>query len=302
MSILQKLKHIVEEPPPELILEFSEAGIAWARRGVTVETGFAPLDPSVLSVSPVRDNVLAPDKLDLAIQKLVPAAANKKRRPTAVILPDFCGRVAVLDFDSLPSDPAEQLSLVRFRVKKSVPFDLEAASVSFAIQPHGSGKRRDVVVAVVAHEILARYEAPLRMAGLHPGLVTISALAAMNLVHDSALAVTAKLSGKVLSVAVTENETLRLFRCVELDHVTPEEITAVLFPTLAFVEDELKRRPQRLMLCGFGAFGDSISGELARELNVSVESLRSPWGAPTPFNAGLMGYLQSAGLSIGAAA
>jgi hypothetical protein len=33
----------------------------------------------------------------------------------AVILPDYCARVAVLDFDAFPDDPEEQQALVRFR-------------------------------------------------------------------------------------------------------------------------------------------------------------------------------------------
>ena len=41
---------------------------------------------------------------------------EKKRREAALILPDYCARVAVLDFDSFPADPKEQLSLVRFRL------------------------------------------------------------------------------------------------------------------------------------------------------------------------------------------
>ncbi len=67
--------------------------------------------------------------------------------------------MAVLDFDSFPSVPQEQSSLVRFRVKKSVRADLDKASVSYYVQAHLSGgKKKDVVIAVLSLEILARYE------------------------------------------------------------------------------------------------------------------------------------------------
>lgn len=302
MPIAAKLKRLIEEPPAEFIFEFSEAGIAWAHRGKTQSSGFELLEPEVLSPSPVRDNVLKPERLEEAIFRLVPQS-NQRRRAAAVLLPDYCGRVAVLDFDSFPNEPQEQLSLVRFRVKKSVPFDLEAASVSYHVQPHrAGGKKRDVVVAVVSHEILARYEAPLRMAGLHPGFVTISSLSALSMLPDAGLLVTAKLSGKVLSVAVTEGNLLRMFRCVELDYINTEELTGILFPTYAFIEDEFKVRPERLLLCGFGSFGDSIAPDLEAELNTRVGPLRSPFGVPGPFNAGLLGYLQSVGMEVGEAA
>lgn len=301
MPLLNKLRHLLDEPPPEYVFEYSEEGIAWAHHGRTETTGFEPLGEGVISVNPVRDNILLPDKLQETVLKLVPPSQNKRRRPAAIILPDYCARVVVLDFDTFPSDPQEQLSLVRFRVKKSVPFDLEAASVSFHEQPHAAGgKKRDVVVAVVSLEILARYEAPLRVAGLHPGMVTISALTMLHLQQSQALEVIAKLSGKALSIAVTEGNHLRMFRCLELDAVTPEEVAAVLFPTYAFVEDEWKRKPERLLLCGFGPMGESIAQGLAEELTTTVDPLRGPLGMPSPYNAGLMGYLHGLGVEVAA--
>lgn len=292
MSLAGKFRRFLEEAPPEFVFEFSEAGIAWARTGKTAANGFEPLDPGTISVSPVRDNILKPEAVESAIVNLAPAEGTK-RRPAAIILPDYCGRVAVLDFDSFPGQAEEQAALVRFRVKKSVPFDLDAASVSYAVQP-GGGKRKDVVVAVVALDILARYEAPLRVAGLHPGMVTISALAAMNLMNDNALDITAKLTGKFLSVMVSDNNSLKMVRCVELEHVTPDDIVSVLFPTFAYVEDEMKRRPQRLLLCGFSDAAGELADRLAAELNVTVEPLRSPYGVPGPHNAGLFGYMHAA--------
>ena len=92
----------------------------------------------------------------------------------ALILPDYCTRLAVLDFDSFPSDAAQQLSLIRFRLKRSVPFDVESAAISYWAQP-AADKKMDVVAAVAPLEIVSRYEAPFRAAGMLPGLVTLVA-------------------------------------------------------------------------------------------------------------------------------
>ncbi len=54
--------------------------------------------------------------------------AARKRRDVALILPDFSARISVLDFDQFPTDPKEQASLIRFRLKRSVPFDVESAA------------------------------------------------------------------------------------------------------------------------------------------------------------------------------
>ena len=45
----------------------------------------------------------------MAVRSLAGTQALRKRKDVALILPDFCTRIAVLDFDNFPSDPKEQL-------------------------------------------------------------------------------------------------------------------------------------------------------------------------------------------------
>src|SRR4029078_745555 len=103
------------------------------------------------------------------------------------------------------------LSLVRFRIKKSVPYDVESAALSYWPQPVGGGSRKcEVVVAVAPVEIVARYEAPFRAAGIDPGIVTTSSLAALELIDEKGIAVVAKLSGRVLMAMVVDKGLLKL--------------------------------------------------------------------------------------------
>src|SRR6516165_4210517 len=142
--LLDALKHLVQEPPPAMAFEISEAGISAARIGSKTELDFRPLKPGVLSVSPLKENIIDPDEFSAAVRALVSAAGSRKRRDVALILPDYATRIAVLDFDEFPSDPKEQLSLVRFRLKRSVPFDVEAAVVGYWAQP-GTNKKCEVL-------------------------------------------------------------------------------------------------------------------------------------------------------------
>jgi type IV pilus assembly protein PilM len=294
MNPIRHLRRIVEDPPPEFAFELSAAGLAWARTAKTTETGFHPLPPDVVAPSPVRDNVLQPGLLERAVESLAPPNGKSRRsRPAALILPDYSARVAVLDFDAFPADRAEQLSLVRFRMKKTVPFDVDSAAVSFQTQP-GAGKRVEVVAAVVTLEILARYEAPFRRAGFHPGYVTTSMLAALALLPGSGLEVAAKLGDRVLTVAVIEGHRLKLLRCVELESIDADEILGVLFPTFAYAEDQIGARPARLSMAGFGPNGESLRADCEAALGVPAEPLRSRFGAPASGSAGLYGYLEGA--------
>ena len=106
-------------------------------------------------------------------------------------------------------------------------------------------KKTDVVVVTVALEVLARYEALFRNANFHPGEVTTSALAALNLYRETGVAVIAKLAGNVLTVMAQMEGRLKLFRCLEVDPASDEEMLGVLFPTFAYVEDELGQPVQQ---------------------------------------------------------
>jgi type IV pilus assembly protein PilM len=245
-----------------------------------------------LAISPLRDNIVDADELLRAVRESAPPIPKAKRRDVALIIPDYCTRISVLDFDDFPADPKEQLSLVRFRMKKAVPYDVESAAVSYWPQNLGE-KKFDVVVVVAPVEIVARYEAPFRAAGLNPGLVVPSGIAALNLLEPSGLSVIAKLTGNVLTVMVTDKGRLRLVRCLELTESSVAEVAADLYPTFVFVEDNLGAKAEKLLLCGFGGMLQEARRRFSEELGIEVDTVRSPLGVPGENDAGLLGYLRS---------
>jgi len=283
MSIIQSISRLVKDPPPEHAFELSEAGISYAYK---TEMGFERFEPGTVLVSPSADNVLRQEAISTMIGHIAPANGAKKRRQAALILPDYAARVTVLDFDSFPTLAAEQLPLVKFRIKKTIPFDIESAAVSYYVQPSSGGKKIEVLAVTMAFDIVARYEALFRAAGFHPGEVTTSSLAALNLYRGEGVAVIAKRSGDVLTVTVLSGNTIKLFRCVKLEGTGDDELLAILHPTFAYVEDELASPVRKLFLCGFPQ-------GVPAELRCEVEPLRSSMGAPGEYNAGLLGYLES---------
>ncbi|MGC8793215.1 MAG: type IV pilus biogenesis protein PilM [Bryobacteraceae bacterium] len=290
--MIERLRRWLRDPPPAVAFELSEEGIAAAWPGRPPRIAFQPLGPGVISVSPLRGNVLDADELAAKIRTLAGGRETRKRHDAALILPDASVRVVVLDFDSFPSAPPEQLALVRFRIRKGLPFDLDSAALSYFVQAT-AGKRVDVVVAAAPLEIVTRYEAPLRVCGLLPGLVTTSTLAALELVREEGAAVLMKLSGRFLTISVLEGSALKLLRWIELSEASPREILEPLYPTLAYAEDELGARAGKVLLCGFGAMTEGLRAELQRELGMACEPLRSRWGAVESTNAGLLGWLES---------
>jgi type IV pilus assembly protein PilM len=292
MAMMDMLKSLLQEAPPAMAFEISEGGIAAARISARAELDFLPLKAGTLAVSPLKENVLDPDEFVKAVRSLAGTQAARKRRDVALILPDFSARISVLDFDSFPKEPKEQASLIRFRLKRSVPFDVESAAMSYWAQSGEKGKT-DVVVVMAPLEIVSRYESPFRTAGMNPGMITTSCLAALELAPVAGLSVLAKLTGHVLTVVVRDKAQLKLVRCLELQSTGIEDVAAVLIPTFVYIEDNLGRRAEKLFLCGFGAATAEAEVRFTEELAVDVEGLRSPLGTPGENNAGLLGYLRS---------
>jgi len=294
MSIFESIKHLVMDPPPECVFELSSEGLAWAKTDEPGRVEWTPLPDGAIEVGPISDNVKLPDELLKAVRSVAPPLPNRRRR-AALLLPDYSARVAVLDFDTFPSDALEQVQLAKFRIKRVVPFDIESAVVSCHPSPRPGEKKVDVTVAAVNLEIATHYEAPFRAAGYHCGFVGLSALAALSLAGSAAAGgpvVIAKRSGQVLAVSLIKQNHLRMFRCVELNELDEEAVIDILAPTFAFAEDEFGERPRTLLLSGFGRLEEATVARWREELGAPVEQLRSRFGQPGPANGGIYGFLE----------
>ena len=287
IPILSKITAIFQDPPPEFAFEIGPRSVAMARAVGGGQTVVEELDPTVLSPSPIQDNVLDPDALAQAVKKLVSTAGpGRKQRRAALILPDHSARVSVLDFDRFPDKAEDQLPLLQFRLKKTLPYDIDSAVISYFTQPLTKAGKHEVVAVATPLEVISRYEAPFRAANVHAGVVTISHLAMLDLVAATGVVIVAKLSGGILTVMAIDHSILRLVRSLELTELTLDEIAADLYPTFAYSEDSFGARPETLLLAGFGDLAEEAARRFEDELAAKVERL--------PFrNPGLAGYLSS---------
>jgi type IV pilus assembly protein PilM len=295
MTMLAGIKRLVKDPGPEFAFEISSEGLAWVETAHPSEPGLHAFADGVLRVNPVKPNFSDASALAQALHESLPPPARPAVRLAVLVLPDYCARTTVLDFDSFPPLAEEQLALARFRVKRTVPFDIEDAVVACYPQPRSNGsKGLDVVTVAISREIASQYTVPFHNAGFQCGLITLSGLAALSLddanPEASSQWIQVKLAGRALTVCLIDRGALRMFRCVELDHATVGEMVEVLAPTLAYAEDELGERPSRLRVCGFGG-RDQDGDALGAALGLGVERVHSPLGTLGASNAGLLGLL-----------
>lgn len=239
---LTELGRWFHDPPPGLILEISESSVSLARLGKNSRLpeimAISRLAEGAVDPSPIRENVHKAEDLDRALREVIAQAsangAPLRNKDAAVLLPDNCARVTVLDFETLPADANERLALIRWRLKKAVPFDVDTAALSYQVQRDGekvnSSKQGgpsliSVLVVVSPSEVITQYEAAVQRAGLVPGYVSVSLAAALNLVVEHGVTMLAKLAGHTLSLVVIDQGRVRLVRSLEAG-TTQEETAA----------------------------------------------------------------------------
>src|SRR5262249_27722946 len=132
------------------------------------------LGGNIVNPSLSADNILNPEALRDAITGALASLSGRNRDVIAVI-PDAAARVMLIDFDTLPEKQSDADPLIRFRLRKSLPFDVDSAALSFQSRRDNGGVK--VLAAVVPSNVLAGYEAAFRNAGYEPGVVISSTLA-----------------------------------------------------------------------------------------------------------------------------
>jgi type IV pilus assembly protein PilM len=243
--------------------------------------------------------MLRPDAFRDAVSRAARTGAQK-RGTAALVIPDYAARMAVLDFEEFPSSEEDRLALLRFRLKKSVPFHVDDAKLGYSIQL-SQPRRIEVLALAIARPILNEYEMVLTGSGLRVGLVVPSCIAALPLYPSSptALSLVAKLAGKTLSVLLLQGDQVRLLRCLDLaareegvEASVTQSVLDMLQQTFAFAEDQIGEQVIRLSFCGFGPEAEMVGTRAEQEFGVPYGVVRSRYGAPTQENAGLLGLLE----------
>ena len=247
--------------PPSAV-EISPDGVLAAVRpaaGQRGETGggtaavyaFAPLPAGALVPGIDEPNLRAPEVVTEAIRSALDQASPRSRAVT-LVLPDSTVRVFVLDFDSLPAKTEEAIPVIRFRLRKMVPFDVEHAGVSYQVLAQDKGEWK-VLTAVLPGPVLAEYEAAVRGAGYEPGAVLPSSLAALEAAGQMEAVLAANLSGLGITTMIANGQDLLLYRTLDLPQATTERIAEVqrsIAVAAAYYEDKLGAPPRKLYYAG----------------------------------------------------
>ena len=265
-------------PHPAIACEISSDRISaarWTRTGALDGFAVEMLLPGSIVPSAVETNVVNTS----AVRSAISSAFSRLRardEEVALFLPDPVIRVFVQHFDQFPRSPQDAVPILRWKLKKSVPFEVEETLISYMRQaPRQTGV--DVVAALARLRIVREYEALVEGAGLRPGVVLNSSLAAVSLLDDDRPALMARVSGTSLTTIISREGILCGYRCTELPAevalLTPQMLLEEIFPVAAYYQDTWQEGIQSVRVAGVGARFSEFARPLEEEFRCNVRAL-----------------------------
>jgi type IV pilus assembly protein PilM len=111
-------------------------------------------------------------------------------RRVGLVLPDLVAKVSLVRFEQVPARAADLDQLIRWQVRKTAPFPIEEAQVSFVpgitvapgLDAGAGGSGQEFVVTLARRATIEDYEAVCADAGAHAGLVDLATFNVVNAV------------------------------------------------------------------------------------------------------------------------
>jgi type IV pilus assembly protein PilM len=276
MSMASKSK-----PRPRIACEVSSdrvlAGRLAEKGGVLEACAARELAPGSVVPDLTELNLRQPEAVRKAINDAIGGIAGRARDVIAVV-PDAAVRVVLLDFDTLPQNAQEADSVVRFRLKKSLPFDVDKAKVSYHTQTALGGLR--LVAAVALNSVIEDYESAFRDAGFNAGVVLPSMLAALGAAEADRPTLVLKVDARTTSLAILDTGQLLLFRTLENTRgvtITGEQLAEEVYPSVVFFQDTYHTNIERIYVAGLpesGGASPALRAQTGADVRELVESSR----------------------------
>ena len=170
----------------------AQAAISITRDGI-VTVGFtAPKGQASLAVQamkPLEIGTVVPSVMSVnitnptAVASTIKQVITKYKKPPkriALILPDVVAKVTLLTFDTVPEREDDLRQLIKLKMQKSAPFNLDDSQLSYKGCGSNREKQARFLAVVIQKSVLGEYEAVCDTLGLKVGCVD---LATFNLIN-----------------------------------------------------------------------------------------------------------------------
>ena len=153
-------------------LELSSQGLSFALatggKTLRLDAGVSqPFSPGTIQLSRREPNIINP-KAFVASVKEAHLRLLTKERSVSVALPDATGRVMLLDLEARFKSREEGLDIIRWKLKKSLPFDIASVHLDYQILEQRDNGAVSLLVSLISRPVVTQYEELLIEAGLEP--------------------------------------------------------------------------------------------------------------------------------------
>ena len=266
-------------PPPSVsveiaqshvtVLALSESGSERVISGYAVEPLPAGVVTAELNAPNVHDHAALVATLKTALQKV---AARARR--VALVVPDTSAKVSLIRFEKVPARAQDLDQLIHWQVRKTAPFRVEDAQVSWIPGIAIDGGGREFVVSMARRDVIQSLENACAAAGVHAGLVDIASFSLIN----AQLAATGTSGGDWLLVHVSaDSVTLAVVRGGDLVFYrnralgAESDLTDLVHQTSMYHEDRLGGGGfSRVVLAGASMAGADQAERLRRGIEQRV--------------------------------
>jgi len=256
-SLVTRWKHKFTEPAyPNVGIEINSDCVRLAAVGVQngkiqiQQLDSVPLPSDAVQINPFKPNILEIEPVAVALKDMW--MRSRYRSPKICLLvQDRCALAFSLAIESRPENREECVELIRFKLKKSIPFRIEDAQINY-FQDSGAPDYHslNLWVTVMNPQVLHQYEEVIRASlGSDCGLVDLSTFNLMNLAHAEIQSrnlqmedhLYINLNRNYISLAITQKDHLVFFRSRELEHHNGalQEAMEEIHPTMMFYQDKL---------------------------------------------------------------
>lgn len=156
-------------------MEITGAGVSLALvaggRSPRMEAGITlPFAHGTLKLSRREPNVANPGAF---VERVKEAHLRllTRERSVSLSLPDAVGRVVLLDLEARFKNREEGLEIIRWKLKKSFPFDISAVHLDYQTLADRENGAVSLLVSLVSRSVVTQYEELLIEAGLQPGSI-----------------------------------------------------------------------------------------------------------------------------------
>lgn len=235
---------------PEAAIEVASHRVAGAvvdvraGRPVVASQASEPLPPGALVPGLSGRNLVDRDAIRAALDSVLERIGRPRR--IGLIVPDPIAKVSIARFEQVPARPADLEQLLRWQMRKTAPFPLEEAQMSY-VRGLRTEEGQEFVVTVARTDVVHEYEQLCGDAGLYAGIVDLATFNVVNAVIAGGSASGGVPTGDWLlvnvgpeyaSIAILRDEELVFFRNRGADsNVT---LADLVHQTAMYYEDRLR--------------------------------------------------------------